>query len=205
MRSENANAIPPPAQMEPLVESIFAGEPVRSDRPPPVKPLRPASVGSSAPIGSPALLLACGNTLRQDDAVAWRIAEAAERIFPASRLRVVVVHQFTPEMATEVAQTELAIFVDASACDEPGSIRVVQLDAAADSTEPQRDSHRLDPVELMSLAQSLCGHAPEHAFVLTIGASRFDYGEELSRSLQRAVPRAVRLLTSLLAAFAAER
>ena len=63
----------------------------------------------------PALLLACGNSLRQDDGVGLRIAEAAEQLFPASRLRIVAAQQFTPEMAAELAATELVIFVDASA------------------------------------------------------------------------------------------
>jgi hypothetical protein len=51
------------------------------------------------------------------------------------------------------------------------------------------------------MAQTLCGHAPARAFALTIGAGCFDYSEEISGPLRHAVPRAVRLLGNLVAAF----
>jgi hydrogenase maturation protease len=86
----------------------------------------------------PALLLACGNSLRQDDGVGLRIAEAAEQLFPASRLRIVAAQQFTPEMAAELAGTELAIFVDACAADEPGAIRVYPVAARQEACETHR-------------------------------------------------------------------
>jgi hydrogenase maturation protease len=145
----------------------------------------------------PALLLACGNSLRQDDAVGLRIAEAAEHLVPATQLRVMSAQQFTPEMAAELAETELVIFVDANVSDEPGAIRVEPVAACAESP----DTHRLDPPALLALAASLCGHAPAHAFALTVGASHCGYGEEISGPLRQAVPRAVRLVTSLVGAF----
>lgn len=129
-----------------------------------------------------------------------RIAEAAEQLFPASRLRIVAAQQFTPEMAADLAGTELAIFVDASAADEPGAIRVIPVAAREESHE----THRLDPAALLEMAQSLCGHVPARAFALTIGAGHFDYGEEISGPLRQAVPRALRLLTNLVRAFSAE-
>jgi hydrogenase maturation protease len=148
----------------------------------------------------PALLLACGNSLRQDDGVGLRIAEAAEHLFPASRLRILAAQQFTPEMAAELAATDLVIFIDACAADDPGSIRVLPLTARSESPE----THRLDPPALLSMAQSLCGHTPARAFALTIGAGHFGYGEEISGPLRQAVPRAVRLLGNLVTAFAAK-
>lgn len=146
----------------------------------------------------PALLLACGNALRQDDGVGLKIAEAVEHLLPATRLRIVAAQQFTPEMAAELAETDLAIFVDASAVDEPGAIRVLPV-AVSDEAA---DTHRLDPPALMGLAQTLCGHVPSRAFALTVGAGHFGYGEEISGPLRQAVPRAVRLVTNLVAAFA---
>jgi len=146
----------------------------------------------------PALLLACGNCLRQDDGIGLRIAEAAEHLFPESQLRIIAGQQFTPEMADDLAHTDLAIFVDASASEEPGSIRFMPLAARDQPLE----THHLDPPALLSLAEGVCGHAPARAFLLTVGAGRFGYGEELSGPLRQAVPRALRLLSSLVAAFA---
>jgi len=146
----------------------------------------------------PALLLACGNCLRQDDGVGLRIAEEAEHLFPGSQLRIIAAQQFTPEMADDLAHTDLAIFVDASAADEPGSIRFMPV-AARD--EPM-ETHRLDPPALLSLAEGVCGHSPARAFLLTVGAGCFGYSEELSGPVRQAVPRALRLLSTLIAAFA---
>jgi hydrogenase maturation protease len=148
----------------------------------------------------PALLLACGNSLRQDDGVGLKIAEGAEHVFPASRLRVIAAHQFTPEMAAEMAETELVIFVDACAADEPGAIRVLPVAACNEVV----DTHRLDPPALLGLAQTLCGHVPARAFALTVGAGHFGYGEEISGPLRQAVPRAVRLVTNLVTAFSGQ-
>ena len=154
---------------------------------------------STAPF-PPALLLACGNSLRQDDGVGLQIAVAAEELFPAARLRIVAAQQFTPEMAADLAATELVIFVDACATDEPGAIRVVSLAACNEVPE----THRLDPPALLAMAQSLCGRAPARACALTIGAGSFGYGEEISGPLRQAVPRALRLLGNLVRAFGAE-
>lgn len=149
---------------------------------------------------TPALLLACGNSLRQDDGVGLRIAEAAEHLFPSSRLRIVAATQFLPEMAADLAATDLVIFVDACVDDEPGSIRILPVTAEKDRAE----THRLDPPALLAMVQSLCGHAPAKAFALTIGAGCCGYGEEISGPLRQAVPRALRLLTNLVTAFSAE-
>lgn len=149
------------------------------------------------PASPPALLLACGNSLREDDGVGLRIAEAAEQLFPASRLRIVVAQQFTPEMAADLAATDLAIFVDACAGDAPGAIQVHSVAACADSPE----THSLEPPALLALAGSLCGHTPVHAFALTIGAGHLGYGTEISGSVRQAIPRACRLVGNLLSAF----
>jgi hydrogenase maturation protease len=144
------------------------------------------------------LLLACGNSLREDDGVGLRIAEAAEHLFPATRLRIVAAHQLTPEMAADLAATELAIFVDASVADDPGSIRVFPIEPCGDLP----GTHGIDPPALLAMARSFCGHVPAHSFALTIGAGRFGYCEEMTGPLRQAVPRALRLVSNLVAAFA---
>lgn len=171
-----------------------------------VKGMRALESGSplchSVRADQPALLLVCGNTLRQDDGVGLRIAEAMEQLFPAARLRIVAAHQFTPEMSAEIAATEVVIFVDARASDEPGAIRVLALAATAGEAEVHRaGSHGLEPAALLGLAKTLCGHAPARAFVVTVGAGCFGYGERLSGELRQAVPRAVRLIANLVEAF----
>lgn len=164
-------------------------------------PLPPASPDSSPEnsraAGAPALLLACGNALREDDGVGLRIAEAVEQIFPASRLRTVAAQQFTPEMAADLAATDLAIFVDASVGDDPGAIRIHHITACDDSAQ----THQLEPAALLAMAGSLCGHTPAHAFALTVGAGKLGYGTEIAGPVRQAIPRACRLVGNLLNAF----
>lgn len=210
------------------------------------------AVGSDTPhmpkpgkCGAP-VLLACGNALRQDDGVGLEIAAAAERAFSEAQLRVVAVQQWTPELAAEIATTALAIFVDASATDEPGAIRVRQLCSPTSANIGQSrstssfewandgaqtgmwgaqepalsqkarqgwgtqaasicETHQLGPAQLLALAQEVCGHAPERAFVITVGAGSFQYDEEVSGTVRQAVPRVVRLVGNLVTAFAPER
>jgi hydrogenase maturation protease len=166
--------------------------------PPPALGVRPDAAAKRPCAARPALLLACGNSLRQDDGVGLRIAEAAEQIFPRSRLRVVAAQQFTPEMAAEIAAAELVVFVDACLDDEPGAIRVFPVTAG----EERAETHRLDPPGLLAMAQSFCGHTPTHAFALTIGAGRLGYGETMAGRVRQAVPRALRLVGNLVTAFA---
>jgi hydrogenase maturation protease len=170
--------------------------------------------GSFSPGRGAPVLLACGNPLREDDGVGWQIAEAAEQMaardFPAARLRIVTVQQWTPELAEEVAGAKLAIFVDASATDEPGAIRVREVSPRPSVKAGQKwgtraevsETHRLEPAALLALAEQVCGNAPERAFVVTVGAGSFGYGEEISGRVRQAVPRAVRLVGNLMAAFA---
>lgn len=159
--------------------------------------------------GAPAVLLACGNALRQDDGAGLRIAEAVEQLLPASQLRIVAVQQWTPELAEEIAGADLAIFADASAGDEAGEIRVREVKPPKSArTRPMRsgrvETHQLEPGELMALAEQMCGHAPARAFAVTVGAASFGYGEGMSGSVRQAVPRAARLVGNLVAAFATE-
>lgn len=151
----------------------------------------------SPPATAPALLLACGNSLREDDGVGLLIAEAMEHFFPASRLHIVAAQQLTPEMAAELAATDLAIFVDACLGDDPGAIRVHAVVACADSVE----THLLEPPALLAMAGSLCGHTPAHAFALTVGAGHLGYGTQVGGPVRQAIPRACRLVGNLLHAF----
>ena len=208
MRATNADALLPPAPAASVQRTACSVQRTREA----AFPRLPTSGRHGAP-GFHAVLLACGNPLRQDDGVGWRIAEAAERMaeqdFPDSHLRIVAAQQWTPEMAEELAEAELAIFVDASATDEPGAIRVKAVETPTSGkggqiwgTQFSAETHSLDPAALLALAEQVCGRAPARAFLLTVGAESFDYGEAISVRVRQAVPRVVRLVGNLLTAFA---
>jgi len=151
-----------------------------------------------------ALILACGNSLRGDDAIALKIAEALE-IGPSwPDMRVVAAHQLTPEMAEAISQAEIVIFVDASATTPPGTVLFEPI--LPSRVTPDTFTHDLDPRALLTLAQTLYGSSPAHAFTLNVGAESFELREGLTESVRASIPEAVHtILDSLTQHFSVAR
>ena len=145
----------------------------------------------------PTLILACGNPLRGDDAVGWEIAEALQSVSLCADMAIEAAAQFTPEMAERISQAATVIFVDASATQEPGTVRferILPLPLA-----PGIFTHELNPQALLALADALYGRWPARAFALSIGAESFDLNEGLSESARAAIPEAVFTILGYLA------
>ena len=139
------------------------------------------------------LILACGNTLREDDGVGPFLAQWAEEHWrDDTRVRVLCDHQWTPEMAEEVALAETVIFVDASLDQAAGQIFLRELSPT--SLRPGLVTHHLGAAELLSVAKSLYGVQPRQACLMTIGAGSIELGEGLSPAVRDALPDAKDLL-----------
>jgi len=137
------------------------------------------------------LVIAWGNPLREDDAVAWHVLEGLRSLrprpgLPALKLRHA--HQLTPEMAECVSQARGVVFIDARRDGTPGEVR---CEAAAPSAGSNPLAHSLSPQALLLYAEQLYGRAPR-AVVLSIAGERFGMGEALSPVVRRAIPRAIR-------------
>jgi hypothetical protein len=64
------------------------------------------------------LVIGYGNTLRGDDGVGYQVAETvAEWQLP--QVRSIAVHQLLPELAADIAEVDLVIFVDAVVATAP--------------------------------------------------------------------------------------
>lgn len=142
------------------------------------------------------LVLACGNTLRGDDGVAWRIAEAIERDPSLTNLQVIVSHQWTPEMAESISHACTVIFVDCSAVTLPGEISIIPLQPAIDISASL--THNVTPAALLALAQEIFGATPQQAYAVTVGGKSFAMSEKLTEAVTNAVPEAVRMLKQIL-------
>jgi len=126
------------------------------------------------------LVLALGNPLRGDDAAAAAAVEGLAR----DGLRVLAVHQLTPELADDVAAAQRVVFVDARAGAVPGAVETVDLRPAAGGPVA---THALAPGALMALAAALHGAAPP-ARLVTVGAQAFTLGEPVSPIVTGALP-----------------
>ena len=139
------------------------------------------------------LVIGYGNTLRSDDGVGPKVAEAIATLnLPG--VASLTCGLLTPELADPIAHAEQVVFVDA-ALDSPGEVQLRKL-APAESSQIM--AHAADPRTLLALARDVFGHAPE-AWWLTIPVENIEIGEELSPSVRGGFSLAIREIKSLVA------
>ena len=102
------------------------------------------------------LVIGYGNTLRRDDGVGPRVAEAVSAL-ALPGVRALTCPLLTPELADVIWRARVAIFVDA-AVDAP---REVQMRKLAPAGSSQVMAHAASPATLLALARDVFGHAPE--------------------------------------------
>ena len=137
------------------------------------------------------LVIGYGNTLRGDDGVGPRVADAIdERQLPG--VKTLACPLLTPELADPISQAETVVFVDA-AVDAP---REVQLRPLAPAPTLQVMAHAASPATMLALARDVFGHSPK-AWLLTIPVQEMGIGEELSPLAQAGLSAAIKLLLLL--------
>jgi len=134
----------------------------------------------------PILILACGNTLRGDDGVAWRIASLLEEDQQYDGIDITCTQQLLPEHAELVSASDQVIFLDCSALTAAGTVTSTPVEPA--ESLPSLFTHNLDPAALLRLALDLYGRAPSRAVLITVGAHSVDLNEELSAPVAAAIP-----------------
>ena len=143
-----------------------------------------------------ALILACGNSLRGDDAAALHVARELRSGQCESETVIHSSTQWTPEQAESISEAEMVIFVDASAILSPGVVQCRKV--SPEHNAPERFSHSSSPEGLLAMAKLLYGAAPAAAFLITIGARSFDFSEELSETVKAAIPCALSQIKAIL-------
>jgi hydrogenase maturation protease len=137
------------------------------------------------------LVIGYGNTLRSDDGVGPKVADAVAALnLPGvkSLSRALL----APELADPIAQAERVVLVDA-AVDAP---REVQLRPLSPAMSSQIMAHAADPATMLALARDVFGRAPQ-AWLLTIPAENMGIGELLSPLAQRGFSQALELIRDL--------
>jgi hydrogenase maturation protease len=152
------------------------------------------------------LVIGYGSTLHSDDAAGQRVAEAVAG-WKLPRVRAIAATQLTPEMASEIAQADRVIFVDAAL--KPIKPRkpqrcfgLVRLHPAGDHDPFLLGQHFGDPRALLALAKTLYWACPR-ARLITIPGVNFNLGEALSPQTHRGIEQALAYIRSLVDAFMA--
>ena len=120
------------------------------------------------------LVIGYGNTLRRDDGVGIRVAEAVAGL-KLPGVSVITRHQLAPELVAPVSQARVVVFIDAEAtADGKPELRPIQAAEAAPILP-----HATDPRSLLALSKTLFGGSPA-AWLLAIPVEDFGIGEGLS-------------------------
>jgi hydrogenase maturation protease len=131
------------------------------------------------------MVIGYGNSLRRDDGIGVIAAQQLSETFPADTVTVVSFRQLMPELAEDLANANVVVFIDASIGDPAGRIAVTPLefrDAAAEGL-----THHFAPSTLLELAERLYGRRPQ-AFLVSVCGQSFDLGEGLTSSVAAALP-----------------
>lgn len=135
-----------------------------------------------------------GNTLRQDDGVGPRVAEAIEAL-ALPGVSALSCPLLAPELAELVSKARTVVFVDA-AVDAPREVRLRELAPAGTS---QLMAHAASPATLLAMARDVFGHAPV-GWLLTIPVQEMGLGEALSPFARRGFSTAIEQIQKLAAA-----
>ena len=173
---------------------------------------------NSQPAGGDFLVIGYGNTLRGDDGVGPRVAEAVEELHLPG-VRTLTCQLLTPEFADPIARARRVIFVDAeivagytlqvagseSSNVQPSTcnfqpIRWRKLEPGETS---QLMAHAADPRTMLALARDVFGHAPE-AWWLTIPAIHLGFGMDYSPETEAGFHTAMAEIKRLAANFGAD-
>ena len=138
------------------------------------------------------LVIGYGNTLRGDDAAGIRAAELIAKRRP--EIECVCMHQLMPELAEQIAVSDIVIFIDADVNFAQPNVQLVEPSVEED----QPRTHFISPESLLRLSQQLYQRMPLKSYVIGIPASQFEFSEELSESTKKAVEESVVLAESLL-------
>ena len=137
------------------------------------------------------LVIGYGNTLRGDDGVGPRVAEAVGALHLPG-VRTLICQQLSPEHAAPISIAHTVIFVDA-AVDAPQEVQLRRLDP---NDTPQLLAHAADPQTMLALSRDVFGHVPQ-AWWLTIPALKMEFSETLTPEAQRGCAEAVEKIQNL--------
>lgn len=155
------------------------------------------------------LIVAYGNASRRDDGVAFHIVrrlrqrlglpsygleEDADGELVAG-VEVITLHQLAPELAEDLAQMDVVVFIDAHV-QAPGW-QDLHWQEISPGLRPSMVTHQLKPEAVLSLCQTLYGRVPR-TYVLSVLGVDFDFGEQLSPATERLADQAAEQLLAML-------
>ncbi len=143
------------------------------------------------------LLIGFGNTLRGDDGLGPALVERLAASVSHPTLKVIPCQQLTPELALEIASSEVkgVLFADASICSTKQGVQITRVQPIPSETAI---GHYGDPSGLLFLATQLYGACPP-AWMITLPGCDFGFDSRLSSQGQKILEEGERRVMALLA------
>jgi Ni,Fe-hydrogenase maturation factor len=101
-----------------------------------------------------------------------------------------------PRTGRAISQSDIVLFVDASATLPPGKIQFKIVEPAQEFSSSM--THTISPEALLALSVQLYSRTPECAYFLTIGGESFGHPDHLSEPVRSAIPVALDLIKAAL-------
>ncbi len=142
------------------------------------------------------MVIGFGSTIRGDDAFGYLAAERLIEIIDENKATVLARPLLTPDLADDLNNVELAVFIDIS---EEGPIgELVMREIEPDSNSSVSMVHFLSPQALLYWTQHLYSSAPR-AIMFTIRGEDFDFKENMltpavGKALDEVVERVTRII-----------
>ena len=144
------------------------------------------------------LVIGYGNPLRGDDGLGWKIASGLAATIQGETIKVLAMHQLTPELSELISEVEFVVFIDAAHVGRPGSWKCETIEPKASS--PQTLGHQLAPASLLDFARAIFKASPP-AVLVSVAGSCFDCCQELTPPVAATLPAVEQFVREKIAGF----
>jgi hydrogenase maturation protease len=141
------------------------------------------------------LIVGYGNTLRSDDGAGQIVADRIAT-WNLSNVRSLAVHQLTPELAEDIANTDIVIFVDAVISSKQNSEKI-EIQMLEGDRNYLNSGHTENPRSLLYLSKIVYNKSPL-AYWILIPAINFEFGEEISSLTQLGITQTLQAIAEII-------
>lgn len=141
------------------------------------------------------LVIGYGNTLRSDDGAGQIVANQIAT-WSLPNVRSLAVHQLTPELAEDLANSDIVIFVDAVISSKQNSEKI-EINTLECERQYLNLGHTENPRSLLYLSNFLYTKSPK-AYWILIPAINFDFGEEISLITKKGITQSLEKIDQII-------
>ncbi len=141
------------------------------------------------------LVIGYGNTLRSDDGAGQIVANQIAT-WSLPNVRSLAIHQLTPELAEDLANADIVIFVDAVISSKQ-NCKKIKIKALECDCQYLNLGHIENPRSLLYLSKIIYNKSPL-AYWILIPAINLEFGEQISSITQQRITQALKAIEKII-------